>query len=600
MRQAFTSRPELSGTFGAIASTHWLATQAGMRMLELGGNAFDAAAAAGFVLEVVEPHQNGPGGEAPMVLYSASEREVFVLDGQGPAPAAATPAAFRALGLDLVPGRGLLAACVPAAIGSWLLLLERFGSLSLREVMAPAIDYAAGGFPALPSLCDVIGEMAPTFLESWPDSAALWLAGGRTPRPGDHLTNPALARTFERLLDEAEAAGPERGRQLEGARRAFYEGFVAEELEGFAAVARPDGLGVHAGFLTADDLAAWRPSLEPPVRLGFRDFEMCKTGPWGQGPVLLQQLALLDGFDLEGLGPGSPELVHLTAECAKLAFADREAFYGDPRFFDVPLEALLSPGYNAERRRLVGEEASLELRPGAPGGREAPLAEVVSRQYAAAPDPGRPPAAGTGEASGQPVAPDARDTCHLDVADRFGNLVSATPSGGWLQSSPAIPGLGFCLGTRAQMFWLEEGLPATLRPRSRPRTTLSPSLAFRDGEPALAFGTPGGDQQDQWPLRVFLYHAVFGMGLQEAVDTAAWHLDHVPSSFYPREAVPGGLSAEASLGPAVLADLAKRGHRVTESPAWSLGKVTAVSRSPGGRLRAAADARSGQAYAAVR
>jgi len=598
----FTTRPELSGSFGAIASTHWLATQAGMRMLELGGTAFDAAAAAGFVLEVVEPHQNGLGGEAPMVLWSAAEREAFVVDGQGPAPQAATPAALRELGLDLVPGAGLLASCVPGAFGAWLLVLERFGSLPLREVLSPAIGYARHGFPALPSLCTVLAEMAPTFERSWPSSAELWLSSGPSPSPGDRLTNVALAGTFERLLEEAEAAGAERARQLEAARKAFYEGFVAESLGRFAAEAQPDGLGVHAGFLTADDLAAWRASFEAPVRRGFRDFEVCKTGPWGQGPVFLQQLALLEGFDLDGLGLGSPELVHVVAECAKLALADREAFYGDPRAVDVPLDDLLSASYNDERRRLVGDEASLELRPGSPGGREAVLPAVVARQYLA----------GTGReveeeaAFGEPShgrgrgAPHAHDTCHLDVADRFGNLVSATPSGGWLQSSPAVPGLGFCLGTRAQMFWVEEGLPASLRPGARPRTTLSPALAFRDGEPYLAFGTPGGDQQDQWPLRVFLAHAVFELPLQAAVDTASFHVDHAPSSFYPREARPGGLAVESSLGPAALAELGRRGHRLTEAPAWTLGRVTAVSRSPDGRFRAAADARSGQAYAAVR
>jgi gamma-glutamyltranspeptidase/glutathione hydrolase len=600
MSQAFTSRPELSGAFGAIASTHWLATQAGMRMLEIGGNAFDAAAAAGFVLQVVEPHQNGLGGEAPMLLYSAAEDSVLVVDGQGPAPGKATPAAFRALGLDLVPGRGLLAACVPGAFGAWMLVLERFGSLPLREVLAPAIGYARGGFPALHSLSAVLAEMASTFLESWPASAELWLTGHRTPKPGDHLTNRPLADTYERLLDEAEAAGPERGRQLEAARRAFYEGFVAETLGSFATIAQPDGLGVHAGLLTADDLADWRPSLEAPVRLAFRDFEVCKTGPWGQGPVLLQQLALLDGFDLTGLGLGSPDLVHVMAECAKLAFADREAFYGDPRATDVPLDHLLSTEYSADRRQLVGEEASLELRPGAPGGRVAQLAEQVTRQFAPGGDRPAAVTAGTGDPSRHGVPHDSRDTCHLDVADRFGNLVSATPSGGWLQSSPAVPGLGFCLGTRAQMFWLEEGLPATLRPGTRPRTTLSPALALRDGSPYLAFGTPGGDQQDQWPLRVFLNHAVFDLPLQAAIDTASWHLDHAPSSFYPRQAVPGGLTAEATLGSEVLGRLAARGHRLSEAPAWSLGRVTAVSRSPDGRVHAAADARSGQAYAAAR
>jgi len=570
------------GTFGVVAATHWLAAQSGMAMLERGGNAFDAAVAAGFVLEVVEPHQNGLGGEAPLIVYSSSEDTVHVVDGQGPAPAAATIERFAEMGLDLVPGIGLSGACVPGAFGAWMLVLERFGSMRLRDVLEAAIFYAENGFPVLASLEATISAVAPFMASDWPTSADLWLTDG-VPRAGNRLTNHRLGATFRRLLQEGEAAGASREGQIDGARRAYYEGFVAEAIDRFCA---------GSAFLAGDDLAAWRPTLEPPVRRTFGDFEICKTGPWGQGPVFLQQLSLLDGYDLAAMGAGSPDLVHVVTECAKLAFADREAFYGDPRVVDVPLDELLSPSYASERRSLVGDVASRELRPGSPGGRVPRLPARVSREVLDL-DPRLGPPPGSARAS-------RGDTCHLDVADRFGNLVSATPSGGWLQSSPAVEGLGFCLGTRGQMFWLEEGLAASLAPGKRPRTTLSPTLGLRDGHPYLAFGTPGGDQQDQWTLLAFLNHAVFGLDLQESIDAPSWHSNHAPSSFFPREAYPNQLVVEPRLGIDCITELRRRGHDVVEAEPWSLGRTTAISRSADGFLRAGADARAMQAYAVGR
>jgi gamma-glutamyltranspeptidase/glutathione hydrolase len=527
-----------------------------MAMLERGGNAFDAAVAAGFVLQVVEPHLNGPGGEVPILLYSADRDEVLVVDGQGTAPAAATIERFRELGHELVPGTGVLAACVPGAFDAWLLLLREFGTLPLAEVLEPAIGYAESGYPLVPRIVRSIARMERVFRDQWPGSAELYLP---VPRPGELFRNRDLAATYRRVLAES-------GGKLEAARDVFYRGFVA------------DAIPSAGSLLDGDDLASWQASLEQPVTRGYRGWQVSKTGPWGQGPVLLQQLALLDGFELRDRE--GPEFVHTVVECAKLAFADREAWYGD---VEVPLDDLLSTAYADERRELVGEEASGELRPGSPGGREPRLPRI--------PDV-REIGPGTGEPTGG-------DTCHVDVVDRFGNAVSATPSGGWLHGSPVIPGLGFCLGTRAQMFWLEEGLPSSLSPRKRPRTTLSPTLARRDGE-LLAFGTPGGDHQDQWSLVFFLSLVHFGLNVQEAIDAPMFHTDHFPESFYPRQPRSRVVQIEDRFGRQTLVELERRDHLVEPQGPWSLGRVSAAGRNREGLLYAAANPRGMQGYAVGR
>ncbi len=617
----FTTRPELAGTFGMVASTHWLASAAGLAVLEKGGNAFDAAVAAGLVLQIVEPHLSGPGGEVPIIGFDARRGEAFVIDGQGPAPGAATPGAFAALDVDLIPGNGLLAACVPGAFGAWMLLLRDHGVARLRDVLSYAIGYAGGGYPVVPALSGAIGGVAELFRDHWPSSAGVYLPGGQVPAPGSRFSNPQLAATYQRILDEAESAARGRDEQIDAARRVFYEGFVAEALADYLDVAEVmDATGrPNRGLLAYDDLAAWRPGTETPLTFDYAGLTVCKTGPWGQGPVFLQQLALLAGFDLAAMGPGSADFIHTVTECAKLAFADREAWYGDPKFTDVPIQELLSPGYADQRRRLVGPAASADLVAGAPGGRQPRVPGFASgpfghtngtsdgrtRSYGAGGDPGLDPGLaprldpGTGEPTVPASAGRRGDTCHVDVADRFGNIVSATPSGAWLQSSPVIPALGFCLGTRAQMFTLEPGLPATLAPGKRPRTTLSPGLALRDGEPYLAFGTPGGDQQDQWTLAFFLNHVHFGMNLQQAIDAAEFHTRHFPSSFYPRESAPRTIDVEERVGEQVIAELRRRGHEVAVYPPWSLGRVSAVARRDG-MLYAAANPRGMQGYAVGR
>jgi gamma-glutamyltranspeptidase/glutathione hydrolase len=563
--QDFTTRPELRGTFGMVASTHWLASAAGMAVLERGGNAFDAAAAAGFALQVVEPHLNGPGGDLPAIVYDAASDEVVVLCGQGPAPQAATIEAFHRRGLGLIPGTGLLPAVVPGAFGGWLLMLERFGTWRLSDVLEFAIGFAEEGFAVIPSISRIIRGVEDVFRNEWPSSAAVFLPA---PEPGTLFRSPGVAATYRRIVDEA--GNGTREQQLARAREAWYRGFVAETIDDF--------VRANDGFLTADDMARWNATVERPTSLDYRDYTVFKTGPWGQGPVFLQQLALLEGFDLAQAAPA--ELVHTVVECAKLAFADREAWYGDPDFTDVPLDLLLSKEYADERRALVTDRASPELRPGGDAPRiPAPVAEVV--------------VAGSGEPTR------AGDTCHVDVADRWGNLVSATPSGGWLWSSPVVPALGFPLGTRAQMFWLEEGLPNSLEPGKRPRTTLSPSLAFRGGDPYLAFGTPGGDQQDQWSLNFFLHHVDRGLDLQAAIDAPSFDTNHFPSSFYPRESKPLEIEVEARFGDEVVGELRERGHDVEVTGDWSLGRVSAVARE-NGLLKAAANPRGMQGYAVGR
>ncbi|MDQ1006346.1 gamma-glutamyltranspeptidase/glutathione hydrolase [Streptomyces sp. V4I23] len=600
----FTTRPTLQGTFGMVSSTHWLASQSAMAVLEDGGNAYDAAVAAGFVLHVVEPHLNGPAGEVPIILAPAGG-PVRVLCGQGPAPARATIAHCTALGLDLVPGTGPLAAAVPGAFDAWMLLLRDHGTKSLASVLTYAIGYAEAGHPPVERVGQTVETVRELFTTEWTSSAEVYLPGGRAPAPGRLLKNPALAATWRRLLAEAQAAGSGRETQIDAARRVWREGFVAEALAEAAARPTLDTSGTrHAGTLTGDDLAAHRATYEDPVTYDWNGWTVCKAGGWSQGPALLQQLALLPG---RLPAYGSAAYVHTLVEGAKLAMADREAWYGDADGpGTVPVKTLLSDVYNAERRALIGDTASYELRPGSPDGRTPRLSRHAlavaaggpGRDAGGAPGAGEPTVAGNGATSG--------DTCHLDIVDRWGNMVAATPSGGWLQSNPMVPSLGFPLGTRLQMTWLDPGLPNSLTPGRRPRTTLTPSLALRGGVPVMAFGTPGGDQQDQWQLHFFLAVALRdpvrgGLDLQGAIDAPNWHTDSFPGSFYPRQMRPGGVTVESRIGPEVTEELRRRGHDVSTGDAWSEGRLCAVSRDPEtGILSAGANPRGMQGYAVGR
>ncbi|MGC5078129.1 gamma-glutamyltransferase family protein [Agrococcus sp. DT81.2] len=571
------TRPPLQGSFGAVASTHWLATSSGMAVLERGGNAADAAAAAGFVLHVVEPHLNGPGGDLPAIVRvpGAAPR---VLGGQGVTPAAATIERIRADGIEHIPGTGLLAAVVPGAVPAWLTLVRDHGTWAPADVLAFAIELAERGHRVLPRVARTIGARADFFREHWPASAALW--ADPAPSDWDIVRNPALAETYRRLAEAGR--GKDRESACDAAIAAWSGGFVAEAIDRHTQQPFMDSSGAaHAGLLTGDDLAGWRPTWEDTVSMPWRGTIVHKVGAWSQGPALLAALGMLEPLLPARAEAFDAELVHLAAEAMKLALADRDAWFGD----GADLSRLLDDDYLAERRALIGESASLELRPGALRG--APRMPRL---------PDGPPAtrpAGTGE-------PTRGDTCHIDVVDRDGMVISATPSGGWLQSSPAIAELGFCLGTRAQMLWLEPDLPTSLAPRIRPRTTLSPTMLVDDDGATAALGTPGGDQQDQWQFAMLLGMRVLGLDAQAAIDAPSWHVTHLVSSFEPRVWEPGGLHVESRLGEPAIAELRRRGHVVTDAGPWSLGRLSYAARDADGTIRAASNARDEQGYAALR
>lgn len=597
---AFTTRPTLRGTFGMVASTHYVATAAGQSVLERGGNAADAAVATALTLHVVEPHLNGPAGDAP-ILISRDGEAPRVLCGQGPAPAGATIAHLRdELGLAEVPGTGPLAAAIPGAFDAWMLLLAECGTWRLRDVFAYAIHYAEAGHDPMPQLCATVAGVAGLFAEHWPTSAALWL-GPDGPASGRLFRNPALAATWRRLIAEAEATASDRVEQIDAARAIWREGFIADALVRQAERPTRDSSGAdHSGVLTRADLAGWSASWEAPVSARWGEWTVYKCGAWSQGPAFLQQLALLGDVapgDLFAAGT-TPDVVHRLVESAKLALADRDAWYGDADPAGVPLDALLSPAYASARRRLITETASAELRPGAPGGVDPRLPRYRLGDEPEHPAHGEPTVRADGLTRG--------DTCHLDVIDAEGTLISATASGGWLQSNPTVPELGFPLGTRLQMTWLQEGLASSLTPGRRPRTTLSPSIAAFDGTPTLAFGTPGGDQQDQWSLHFFArvadeFARTGRLEPQAAIDAVNWHTDALISSFAPRAYQARTLAIEGRADEALVAGLRKRGHAVTVGEPWSEGRLCAVGRDPlTGIYCAAANPRGMQAYAAGR
>ena len=563
-----------------------------MSVLERGGNAYDAAVAGAFVLVVAEPDQNGLGGEVPILVRPADGR-VRVICGQGPAPTAATRAEFARLGLDLIPGSGVLPACVPGSFDAWMLLARDFGTWTVADLLAYAIGYAQRGVPVSAGLAKRIAGVADQLRDRWPTSAQVYLAND-LPHAGQRLRNPALAALLERIVREAAAASPSRTGQLDAARSVWREGFVADaafrwltgrtisDLEGRADTA----------LMAPADWARYSATIEEPAQLHAGNVTVYKAGPWSQGPVLLESLALLTEAGITSATPETATYVHTVLEVIKLAYADRDAWYGDPAFATVPLDDLLSPSYTRERAALIADRASADLRPGSTGGR---LPHLPSR-FAASSDTSVAAAA----RRAMRVLPAGGDTAHIDVVDRDRNVISATPSGGWLQSSPVIPDLGFPLGTRAQMFWLDADLPNSLEPGKRPRTTLTPTIALTDDGSVIGCGSPGGDAQDQWTLQLLLRHLVHGIALRGAADGPLFNSLHMPLSFWPRARRPNVVQMEADWDVDVIAELRRRGHEIELVPAQSQGWPCAVRVTAAGVFSAAASERGRNCSAAVR
>jgi gamma-glutamyltranspeptidase/glutathione hydrolase len=559
------------GMHGVVASGHYLGARAGQRMFDKGGNAIDGAVASGLALNILEPQNCGIGGEVPILVHSAKEGKVFAISGQGWIGQAATIEWFRHAGIDPVPGDGFLPATVPAAFGTWAFALMKFGTLTLKDVLEPAIELTESGFPMYPSLRNAIAGLAKRFREEWPSSAAVYLPNNRVPAVGEVLKNPDWAATMKKVVD-VEHREQSRGREaaIQAAIDYWYQSEPAQRMVEFMrSNAIRDASGQkNRGLLTLADFAAWKPKIDMAVTINYHGLDVYKCGPWTQGPVFLQQLRLLEGYDLKKLGHNSADYIHTVIEAAKLAFADRERFYTDPDMAATPLEMLLSKEYAAERRKLIDpRRASLEMRPGH-GPKSNPedppsRRRVEDRRLKM-------------EDGDDPCLMFDHDTTHTCAADIHGNMIAATTSGGWIPSSPVIPGLGFPMGTRGQMFYLDPHHASALVPRKRPRTTLTPSLVLKDGKPWMVFGTPGGDQQDQWTLEFFLNYVDFDMNLQQAIDAPTFHSIHFPSSFYPHDAKAGGLVVEGRISEATINELRARGHKVQKAGNWANGKVMAV------------------------
>jgi gamma-glutamyltranspeptidase/glutathione hydrolase len=541
----------------AISGNSVIAAKVALDILASGGNAFDAAAAAGLALQVVEPHQCGLGGEAVAVVHVSGREHPVVVCGQGVAPAAATIERYRREGLTVIPGAGLMATVVPGAFDAWMIMLRDFGSMSLRQIMQPALSFAQRGFAINAQISKAIAKGEALFRSKWQSSAAVFLPDGSVPSVGASLVNRVLAQTYERLLREAEHTSAAREMQIEAARTSFYRGFVAEAVDNFVRrTPDVDNNGVaRQGLLTADDLAAWSATIEPAATYRFRDLSVHKPGPWSQGPVMLQMLALLKNADIADLDPAGAPFVHVFVEAAKLAYADREAWYGDPDFVEVPMECLLSDAYNDSRRRMIAHTASDELQPGSPDGLRPrlPVFEdrpVVTQRAGGGAAPTPEPAGG--------------NTSQINVSDRFGNMVSASASGGWLTGSPIIPELGFALSTRGQMFWLQDGLASSLAPRKRPRTTLSPTLVSHHGAPVIAFGCRGTDKSDQWNGQFLLRHLDHAMSVDDSLSAPNFNSEHWPVSTSPRNASKRKLNVSDGFDDATIADLRDRGHLIPQ------------------------------------
>lgn len=543
--------PRLFGTHGAVAASHHLAVNAAVDVLKAGGNAIDAAVAATLVEGLVDPQMNSMGGECPLLIRLAGSDSVISLNGNMAAPGRATPEEFRRRGLDHVPDEDILAAGVPATFSALITALSRYGTLSFGDAAASALALAAGGFPVSNGLVNQhkfgLKALQEKF-ERWPGSRALYLPDNTVPEPGTLMRNPALAAVYDHLanLERGTAGGRVAG--LQAAHDGFYKGEAAAAMVKFSAE--------RDGLLERSDFERFQTLVETPARLEFGDATIYKCGFWSQGPAMLQTLAIMANFDLRAMGHNSAEYLHLLIEAIKLAFADREQYYGDPSQALVPVEVLLSAEYARRRAELIDlKHANADLRPG-DAWRNAALLPADERFT--------PQPWGAG-------------TVHVDVVDAAGNMASFTPSGAWLASAEVIPALGFPLSTRMMTFYLApSNHPNVVAPFKRPRTTLTPSLAFKGGKPWMTFGTMGGDQQEQWSLQFILNRVAFGMTLQEAIEAPKLSSDHFPGFFAPHSHFPQSVRIEARVGRKVLDELRRRGHAVDIAPDWTEGFLSAA------------------------
>lgn len=569
-------RPTVNGATHAAASGHYLATAAAWRILEQGGNAIDAGVAAGVALNVVLPESTSFGGVAPILIYNSNQKKLFSISGLGRWLRKASLDHFVKNRGGRIPA-GVERVVVPAAVDAWLTALTEHGTMSFEKVVTPALEYARDGIAVGPQLARALSGFEAN-KGKFPTRDAVFLPEGRAPEVGESLHQRALARTFERLID-VERAHRHLGREaaIQAARDLFYRGDIASEIVAFV----QEG----GGFLTLQDMADFSVGHEPPVSGTFHEFQVYTNGPWCQGPAFAETVQILAGDDLVKLGHNTPDYVHLVAEALKSSFADRDAYFGDPDFVDVPVRGLLSEEYAHARRSQISSTKATPAMPerGDPFAFEA---RSLPAEYAYEPPP---PRDGTAEP----------DTSYACVVDRWGNMFSATPSDG---ATAVVPSLGLTPSTRGTQSWLDPRHPSALAPWKRPRLTPNALLAFRDGRPWMPFGTPGGDAQIQATLQFFLNVTVFGMPLQQAVEAPRFLLWSFPDSFWPHVYTPGRMELEGRFDREVGGELARRGHKV-EWLAPIAGRANAVcaiaNNHTNGTLSAAADFRT-EAYALAR
>ena len=561
------------GSREMVGAANNFEVEAGFRMLSAGGNAVDAGVAATLAAAATEQARFGLGGEMPLIVKMKG-KPARIISGVGIAPRLATPEYYStrppqpwedARRMSPIPAIGILAAITPGVFDGLLLALETHGTMSFAQVVAPAIEYAEG-FP--------IGEEYAGFIRThqrvlslWPDSAAYFFVNGEPPRTGSLFRQPALARTLRELAAVEKKSRGKREKKIAAVRDYFYKGPIAKRIAAFSEK--------NGGLIRYEDIAAGRASFDEPVAGEYRGYTIVKPGFWTQGPVLIQALKLLEGYDLRSMGHNSAPYLHTVVEAVKLAFADRDRYYGDPKFSRIPSETLLSAEYAATRRRQIDPaHASMDHRPGS-------IATV-----AALPVPVR--------LRGNPAdTVYASDTTCVNVVDRWGNVFSATPSGAWLPS--VIAGdTGIPLSTRGQSFVLTEGHANRIAPGKRPRVTLSPTLVLKDGEPLLIMSTPGGDNQDQAMLQVLLNVIDFQMGAQQAVEAPRFQTEHFYNSFATHEFVPGRVSLERRIEPSAAEGLRALGHQIDMRSEWSNASAPVLILMKDGVIDGGADPRRGR------